>query len=593
MPSKYTSLSYLLILSEVTLLELIWHCVLGRNPGVLAVRCYYSGFDPIFKIFVEWLGSLNRVCDIQKCRPDLVSGGEYEDFMRHNDSYAKIEPWIDQYFNIDNSDSEFGRYAYAYKHLVVNSANILPFLAATILKITDASSVPIHRISGIGPDLAEIYPIWNKKPPPANIKLTPDLNWLVNGLFCLVVMISSFVWIVRRIKVSSKAQEKYFLGCDFVGDPRQTIMWDELSDGEGGTIVLLRNEQQRSAHSDLLQKWPCCNVKHGYIPVLETTIFLKIAISDIFTLWRRGRHLSPEYFWSLIKLPMWRLYYKALLKRYKFRNFFGRDDYNSEHIIRDQELKSAGVSHFGLLHGLPAYPPVLAQRRYLSFNTYYVFGPDWHQQFHMDRWPRTMTVKDVGSFGMSRDQLNRLSHPRPKNILVFIKHCFQDDKMFAALPKIAAAFPDRKVVVKAKQQRGGQFRRKLDKLFQEGPSNLLESDEDSYQLMFDAQYILSDPSTMVIEPIQFGLISFCFVPDSRWGNLYFRQYGHLCLENAEQAIDRIQELEEGSWRYPRESYAGLINLSGNIVWDEIRKDMGLTPKQTNPLSHLAFVTPRS
>ena len=199
-----------------------------------------------------------------------------------------------------------------------------------------------------------------------------------------------------------------------------------------------------------------------------------------------------------------------------------------------------------------------------------------------------MRVKAVGSYGMSRDQLLQLQHPRPRNIICFIKHSFQDDATFAALPAIAAAFPERLVYVKAKQQKGGAFRAKLDRMFEVGPMNLVETNENSYELLLKAQYSLSDPSSLVVEAIQFGLVSFALITDARWYKLYFRDFPHLCLTSAEAAIERIRAIERGAWTYPRSSYEPLTDLSGRVIWDVIREDMGLRAKEPQPLPYLNF-----
>ena len=103
------------------------------------------------------------------------------------------------------------------------------------------------------------------------------------------------------------------------------------------------------------------------------------------------------------------------------------------------------------------------------------------------------------------------------------------------------------------------------------------------------QYVINESSTLTAEAIQFGLYSFVLDIDRRLKNLYYRHFPDICVGSAEQAVERIRAIEEGRWHYPRHRMGGLINMSGRIPWDEIRKDMGLDPRRSEPLPHLAFV----
>lgn len=573
--------------SESVLVSLAGWLLKGRKVGVIETQPLIPPFGFLLHAIISWLRKGGWVVDIMADRPDLVAEGNLDDFRRKHDHFATTEPWIDSHYGLADAVHRYGDYGYAYKHLVCNRAKDYPFLVHTVARINGNLS-PSRPILGMRPDLIAAYE-FRVGHVPESIRASRDFRIPGNLLLTILVLGYGFIWTLRRTRMRTPAPRRYFLGSDFVGDPRQRILWNELADIPEPLIVLLRNKDQEREHAGTLAAHPYCHLSDGVVPIGQLLSLFTVLLSDTVFLYRRGRHLSPSIFWELIKLPLRRIMYRGLLNRFRFECFWARDDYNVEHIIRTQEFRRAGIKHFGQMHALPAYPPVSGQRRYVYFDVYYVFGKGLHRDFYADRWPADMKVKAVGSFGMSRAQLMRLRRPRPNNIICFIKQSFQDDATFDLIHKVAQAFPDRIVYVKPKQQKGGAFRTGLDRLLGEGPKNIVETNEDSYELMFRAKYSLSDPSSLVAEAIQFGLVSFALLTVGGWRNVYFRTFPDLCIESAEEVIDRIRAIETKTWQYPRQSYRDLIDLSGRVIWDVIREDMGRTPMDNAPLSHLRFI----
>jgi hypothetical protein len=507
-----------------------------------------------------------------------------------NDPFSTTEACIDSRYDFSRADESFGEYGYAYKHVVCNRVKDYPFFAHTIDTILAAHGDREVVIRGVPGDIIDVY-LFRIGDVGNSIRRRRAFPAFTNALLTSAVAAYALGWVLKRTRLKVPQPRQYFLGADFVGDPRETMLWREVSDASHSVLVVLRNEAQADLHGRLLGGWSRCVASDGRISLSKLVPILRLLARDMATLYRRGRHLSSEIFWDLIRLPFRRVVCRALFNRFRFENFWARDDYNVEHIIRTQELRRLGGRHFGQLHGIPAYPPVSAQRRYMFFDLYYVFGEALYRRFYADRWPADMQVKAVGSFGLSRGQLVRLKDARPNNILFFIKHSFQDDATFELIRKVAEAFPDRMVYVKPKQKKKEwrQFLSKLERLFSEGPPNLVESKDDSYELMFKGQYCLSDPSSLVAEAIQFGLVSFLLITAPGWKNLYFDEFPHLRVGSAEEVIARIRAIESGKWEYPRAAYRDLIDLSGRVIWDVIREDMGLPPKQREPLPHLRFI----
>ena len=316
---------------------------------------------------------------------------------------------------------------------------------------------------------------------------------------------------------------------------------------------------------------------------------LKTSTREVFFLYRKLWQLDPILYWQIVKLPYRRILYRGLFNLYRFKNFWGRDDYNVEHIIRTQELRKIGCHHFGTLHGQPAEPPILPQLRYILFDTYYIFGTDWHKRYNTATWPTEMKVKAVGSFALTRQKLKQLQYPRPDDIASFIKESFQSAETLKAIIHVAKAFPDKQVYLKPKGVPQGQFKKLIDEHLSFGPNNIIQTQEDSYEILLKTNFCLSDPSTLVAEAAQFGLASYCLAFSSEWKSLYWRRFPGLCPESAEEIISNIKAISNGTARYPIERYCDLINLTGEIIWDTVLTDMGLKNVGTGPNKHLQFV----
>ncbi len=379
------------------------------------------------------------------------------------------------------------------------------------------------------------------------------------------------------------------MGFDFSRDTvREKVLWEELFDAPQPNIIFFRNRLHQKIYGDQLKKWRTMHVESGRFGPAQSLSSLWLAVRDIVFLAWRGRNLTSGVFWNLIKTPYRRIMYRSLFNRFRCRNFWAKDDYNTEHIIRSQELRRIGGRHFGRLHGLPAYPVRTAQYAYLDLDVYYTFGNDF-RRYYEKSWPEKMKVKAVGSYGMSREQLWRLKTPREKNIVVFLSDSFQTEKVIYSVRDIATAFPDRKVFIKPRMENMGGWVERLPKMLDGASENLIIFDCQAEKAMFWGNYIISDPSTLVVEGIQYGHYTFTFVLDDRWRGLYFEGFPDLCLHSAEETIERIRAIENGSWVYPRESFADLVDLSKRIVWDVVRNDVGLASREKTNLPHLAFV----
>ena len=114
---------------------------------------------------------------------------------------------------------------------------------------------------------------------------------------------------------------------------------------------------------------------------------------------------------------------------------------------------------------------------------------------------------------------------------------------------------------------------------QGGLSNIEYSSDSPYELFFRCEYGISDPSSIAVEAIQFGVKAFVFdIPRVQSSNV-FREFPGLIVDDSSQARTRILEIENGLWRYPIENFKDLVDMSGMVFFDRVRRDMGLPARQ--------------
>ena len=194
-------------------------------------------------------------------------------------------------------------------------------------------------------------------------------------------------------------------------------------------------------------------------------------------------------------------------------------------------------------------------------------------------WAKDMTVIPVGSFNAERQDYIRRLEPKPSDIVVYSAVFIGHPKMVEFVRGLATAFPDRTVILQIKEtfvnkESGQKFAAECARNL----PNVELTKEGLFSLMSKAQYAFSDPSTMVVEALQFGQFSFCIDLTPEGNNSLFLDYPEICVSDANDAAERIRSIETGRAEYPVEKLGDLIDLSGRVFLDVIRGDIGLAPK---------------
>lgn len=566
----------LFVITEFSVLRLLWAALLGREVLILDI-------DPMLP---QAKGILHRIADaVVSARRATWAIDSLDDLRRVKDVpgksvlydvFGKIEPWQNDYFGFARAGETTGDYAMAFKLAVTNYLREKHVSLLVLRRLFEGRPDRPYRCIGIPADtLAAAENFCGKKLPcsPARIPAR-----LVNLGLAIAIGMASLWWIVRRARFGTVTPESFFFAADFIGDERDGRLYRELEDG-GPMLMVPRGEVKNSPLAAELEGYTFSDLTDGYLKAGDVLPATKMVLGGIGRFYQHFNEVYPALFWRLATLPYKRLLYRGLFTRFRPKFFWGRDPYNDDHIIRRQELNKVGGQSWGVNTGAPSWAILIPAWRYISYDKFYVFG-NGYKKYYGDTWAKDMEIVPAGSFTAARDHYIRRFDPRPPDIAVFASVFVGEPELTALVRDLAAAFPDRKIIlqVKVNFQNAPETQAFIDAC-REGLDNVEYSTESVYDLFFQARYGISDPSSVVIEAMQFGMVSFAFgLPRVQATNLY-REYPGLTVESAEQVIQRIRAIEAGTEPYPIEDYQDVVDMSGMVFFDRIRRDMGLTVRQ--------------
>lgn len=499
--------------------------------------------------------------------------------------YAHIYPRDEQSLNTiyGIGQQTIGDDTLAYQHA-----------ASNWLKLHLGKLVRLHEVSGpvkageielanLPRDLSACYKAVYGEDLPGRTGPGPGLNTFVNFMISGVVLISTLADIVRRSRFAGarKTGESYLLGADLSHEDSRSFFIQIVETPKDILFVLRNQEVVASLAPESLSRYYHADLRQGrFFGLAEIFSAIGESAARVMHIFHVLHGVNCGLFFATAKLVRRRMLFRALFNRFTVKNFIARDEYNPEHIVRSQELRRREGRSMGITHGMSTGPRVYPHTRYLDFDLLYVFG-ERQRAAYADTWPETMTVRPIGAFRPTRVNWSRVGLSRQNDILIFGNQDTDPPEHVEITRKIARAFQDRKVIIKLKYRRDYIGPARYDPYMAqlgELPDNVEITDLGRpYELMQRARYSFSGLSTVVAEAVQMGMFSFfidVYRPDQ---DIFFRDFPGLCVTSADDAIKRIHDLETGSWSYPFDSLADLIDCSGANPYDAIRADLGLAP----------------
>lgn len=569
---------YLVFLNERTIIACLWLALTGNTVVCLPTAVIFGPLRPLMDKFQNWLTKRYKVRCPMESDPRLASLLELRVPRHHDNVYARSEPWLDEHLSAARLEDFLNDDSMPLKHaastIFYSYMDGLWFLRwycqnyrpeTTIVVGADAViRGAYHRVYGEAPTL-----LLKSMPRGATVLKTLAI---VGGTLSLIWSCS------RPIYLRPLAPRHIFLGSDFSGHPRDRFLWQEIREAGHDVVVVFRNRRQRKREAlQTTQGFSSIDPSDGRWSARDAIAALAEGLCRLKVLILSTWQLEPVFFVQANLLPGRRMKMRSFLAHYRFKYFWVRDDYSQEHILRSQELRKKGGKSIGVAHGLPISATVIPMFRYIDCDTYFVHGMGILRHYG-DRWSQRMKVHASGSLGLTREFALRLAQSNRNDDIIFHAKAERDiETLCSMIEALASAFSERKIYFAIKKSFGKSFLAEGLRAHARQFPNVQETEESIYELFLKARYLVTDPSTIAAEALQFGLYVFMLDCDGR-ASLYFRDFPEFCESDPAQIVRRINGLEDGSYKYRFQDYESLINREGCFL-DQFRAEVGLPPLQ--------------
>jgi len=567
-------------LNEISLPRFVRDCLVSRRPYLLIVHALFPPLQRLLEKIANWAIRSGRAEFAVKLVPKMGAYWDYDRRCLLDDVFGKYEDWQDSYFGLNDGDRAEPVYGYGYRLLAANFAftRVMPAYLLDALGRT----FPSARIYGVPPEaLALSQQIFGTTSTKAVAAVSVPVG-LINAISTLSILVYALGWVLSRTRFKVTT-EKIFFAADYLSGKQDFMLYDEIADGGPVLMVMrLRNAPlDQEAH-----RYRQCSPLAGAFTPTESVEALRMLITDTIRLWFRHGGRATALYWRVAAMPYKRMIYRALFNRFRPDFFWGRDDYNVEHILRRAELnrvggKSIGISHAVVTNFCPRFP----QWRYIDFDIYYTFSIAMCDPYR-DRWPSHMKLRSVGTYGLSREKLRQLPWPCGQDILIATRVAWNEPEMVRIVHAVAEAFPGYRILVQFKvgYLSEGTLEATLAAAvarFKGDFANIEHVTDNIFDLLTRSKYLVSDVSTLISEAIQLGIptIFADVVTGHAWS--IFRRFPNLSHTSAEEVVARLKAWDDRRETFARDQYMAFMGLSDNhLIYDTIRQDLGL-PRVTD------------
>lgn len=503
--------------------------------------------------------------------------------------YPRLEPEVSNFFGLGRQG--LGDYESIFRHATSSRIKILLEKMVEIRTCEADMRKKGIRLKGVPYDLYDLYRVIYGEPPATVDPSARVGRWFLNLVISAAVVAKGIAIVARSFGRRPSGAKPIPLGADLADQIVREFFAQIAHDPKEIAFVFRSRSMAKFIDPATHARYRHLTLNDGALSWRQAWDGLGLLLADTAMLFRELSALSPWLYFPVVRQVAKRLEFRAFFNRHRFLYFMARDEYNTDHITRSQELRRAGARSFGILHGMSTGPTICPHIRYLDYDVLYVFGKHQHNAY-ADTWPKQMIVKTTGAYRLTREQLARERRPHGRDIIVFGNQISDPPGYIRIAAAIVRSFPDRTIYLKLKYPRerlGADHHDAYLDQFAPLPENVRIVYGPPYELFQKSGYSFSALSTVVGEALQMGLISFFIDAYQPEQDILFRDFPDLCVISAEAAVERILATESGRWTYPRERFADLIDLSDRNIFDEIRGDLGLPPFVQDAGSQAAWV----
>jgi hypothetical protein len=568
------------VLSELSIWPLLADVVRRRPVTILGVWARLRLFTPVLNRLAALLVRLARVDDIAD-----IPGLPWHERMPgrggfYNDVHHRAESELWRRFDLPADDPLAAQYSYAFRKATTGTVGSLTPIYLTVEWLSENRPADSWRLIGAPPLLQELADILAPPLPP----FTPDRKFLAlsNAVNLVSMGVMATFWLLWRTRWRVHP-EVLDLMADEADDFDRALIHRAAAVGKN-FAVLDRSLDHRHFQGSKLTPYRHCLREDARVTPAVAIGLIGTVIGELIALWRRHHRLDSGLNTQWGAQIIRRAVFAALFQRFRPKIFWSRDDYSSEHIVRNLELRKIGCRCIGMAHGLPINTYVHMWRE-VDFDVYFTFGRHL-TRYYADSWAPGMKIIPTGPFRQPHDMRQRIgSVQRNKDIIFLAMAAVEMLKIGRVVCDVAAHFQDRRVLVKMKHGRSQEDNALFTDSFAGASANLTITTDDTYELMLAASYALTSGSSTTVEALSFGLKTFVIDVDPTLRAMYYRNFPGLTVNDAQTIINRIEAIEAGEEEYDFNAYSDLVVLDGPHPVDVIAAELHLYPNQVQMVDH--------
>ncbi|MHA1598164.1 MAG: hypothetical protein ACTSV1_05525 [Alphaproteobacteria bacterium] len=577
----------LYFINEWSVWRFLWAALTGADPQVVAIEPLFPRMMTPLRSVVEWAVASGRAGRAVDACPGLRYYRDFPVTIESLDIFGQTEARMNAFYRFEALDRHVPDYAMACKLAVSNHTAVRQLPVMVLNHMAAQKGAGNVRLVGAQQATLNLYREYFAEFP-ASFRANEFAKGVINTFYAVAITAFAALWSLSRIRAGHTEPKKVFLMADFIGNTHDMRMFDELADG-GDIVIMARGYDAFSADTKArIASYEMCSKADGVFDVDGGLAAMALALRDGYRLWRQCRAYPSDLFYRIACLPYHRLSMRSVFNAYHPKFHWGRDPYNPEHILRRQELRRIGGRAHSCLHGYGALCDAVPAMRFINFDRYYTFGKIIHEKLIGDTWASDMEVVPTGSFGITREKFTELkATPRSgKDIVVYSNFiaALNDDKAVAMIRVLAAEFTDRTVWLQVRRKVGdrGQSKAFVESCTR-GLVNVVPTTDGLFDLIARARYAFSDPSTVILENVQFGVKAFMIDVLKDHKKSIYRNFPGLCVTTPAEAVARIHDIESGAWSYPAgKDIEDLVEMGDTHFLDYVRTGMGLAPvNETN------------
>jgi len=543
--------------------------LLRRRPQVLATAAIIPRLQPYLDRITRKLAQSLKAKVLEGSYPNLQHLREYPAGIMMHNIFERTEARLSKAFEFENLDHQIPDYALACKHSICSYSAEKHLQVLHLNEYSENNSgAALNKVSGLTPLTQVLYEAYYGCKIQGNTSVSSGFNTFLNLLLCLFVISTGIVFSLRRWRPFGFKRESVFLLADFINDQSDLELYKALSEKGRIGLIVRRGLKISDDMASKLQDWRVYKPGDGKLDTRGLLSFLKNLFRDSFRLFFHFKGIESGLFYRFATLPYRRLVMRALFDYLRPDNFWARDPYSPEHIIRTQELHRLGAKSHSILHGFGSMTNLMAQFRYVSFDRFHIFGRFIFEEIYKNTWDRNMTSVPVGSFrgasNIAKYRTNR--NPALRDILITMSFLARLNNPDARniIRGLATAFPERIIRLQVKFNfLDDKMTQDFIKACSDGLDNVIYVDGSFYDYIEISGYAFSDPSTALMECLQYGLPAFMIDVVNFHQACYYRDYPELPIVSTEQAVEKIKNLENGTQSFNPERYEQLICMTGS------------------------------